>query len=383
MSEYQYYEFQAVDKPLTERQMAALRAISTRATITPTSFVNTYNWGDLKADPRSLVTKYFDAHLYVANWGSHRFMLRVPSALFDAEAAAPFCAQHGLSAESQGGYTLLDFWSEDEDGDWETGEGCLASLIPLRADILAGDLRALYLGWLLAAQNGEINDDELEPLLPPGCPSLRELSAPLKALADFLRVGDDLVMVAAEGLPPDPIESSPAALESWIGALPSSGKDALLLRVADGEGHVVRCELLKRFRESRAPEASSAAREAGRRTVAQLLERRDVRAAERERREAEKRAKEAARRAEGEARARAEHLDSLAGREAELWRRVEELIRATQPRLYNEAVALLTDLRDLSRREGSAEEFQSRLAELRERHHNKPSLRSRLDRAGL
>lgn len=42
MSEYQYYEFQGIDRPLTEKQMAELRAISTRARIMPTSFVNEY-----------------------------------------------------------------------------------------------------------------------------------------------------------------------------------------------------------------------------------------------------------------------------------------------------------------------------------------------------
>ena len=36
MSEYQYYEFQAIDRPLTDRQMRELREISTRATITRT-----------------------------------------------------------------------------------------------------------------------------------------------------------------------------------------------------------------------------------------------------------------------------------------------------------------------------------------------------------
>jgi hypothetical protein len=40
MSEYQYYEFQAIDRPLTERQMDELRKLSTRAEITPTSFTN-------------------------------------------------------------------------------------------------------------------------------------------------------------------------------------------------------------------------------------------------------------------------------------------------------------------------------------------------------
>src|SRR6478672_5663909 len=51
MSEYQYYEFQAIDKPLTKQQMAELRAISTRAEITPTRFTNEYNFGSFKGDP--------------------------------------------------------------------------------------------------------------------------------------------------------------------------------------------------------------------------------------------------------------------------------------------------------------------------------------------
>ncbi len=75
MSEYQWYEFVALDKPLSDSEMAALRAISTRAEITPTRFWNEYNWGDLEADPAVLLAKYFDAHLYFANWGTHRFML--------------------------------------------------------------------------------------------------------------------------------------------------------------------------------------------------------------------------------------------------------------------------------------------------------------------
>jgi hypothetical protein len=57
MSEYQYYEFQAIDKPLTEKDMQALRNLSTRARITPTSFVNEYNWGDLKGNPLKLVER--------------------------------------------------------------------------------------------------------------------------------------------------------------------------------------------------------------------------------------------------------------------------------------------------------------------------------------
>ena len=85
MSEYQYYEFKAVDKPLNEKGMQALRNMSTRARITSTSFVNEYNWGDLKGNPLKLVERYFDAFLYVANWGTHCFMLKVLRHLVDVD----------------------------------------------------------------------------------------------------------------------------------------------------------------------------------------------------------------------------------------------------------------------------------------------------------
>ena len=63
MSEYQCYEFVALDRQLTAKQMTELRAISTRAEITPTRFWNEYEWGDLKADSAKLLERYFDAHL--------------------------------------------------------------------------------------------------------------------------------------------------------------------------------------------------------------------------------------------------------------------------------------------------------------------------------
>jgi hypothetical protein len=69
MSEYRYYEFLAIDRPLSAREMDHLRAVSTRARITPVSFVNEYNWGDLRADPIDFMRRFFDAHVYLANWG--------------------------------------------------------------------------------------------------------------------------------------------------------------------------------------------------------------------------------------------------------------------------------------------------------------------------
>jgi len=87
MSEYQYYEFQAIDRPLSERERRELRACSTRATITSTRFVNHYEWGDLKGDPRAWMEKYFDAFLYVANGGTHWLMLRFPRRILELRTA--------------------------------------------------------------------------------------------------------------------------------------------------------------------------------------------------------------------------------------------------------------------------------------------------------
>jgi len=87
MSEYQYYEFQAIDRPLTEKEMGELRSCSTRARITPTSFVNGYSWGSFKGDEDTWMEKYFDAFLYLANWGTHIFKLRLPTRLLDAKTA--------------------------------------------------------------------------------------------------------------------------------------------------------------------------------------------------------------------------------------------------------------------------------------------------------
>jgi hypothetical protein len=74
VSEYQYHEFLAVDRPLDDEEQAEVRSLSTRARITATSFVNVYHWDDFRGDPSRLMERYYDAHLYVANWGTHRVM---------------------------------------------------------------------------------------------------------------------------------------------------------------------------------------------------------------------------------------------------------------------------------------------------------------------
>jgi len=370
MSEYQYYEFQAVDRPLTVAEIADLRALSSRATITPTRLQNVYHYGSFRGDPLLLMERYFDAFVYIANWGTRQLMLRLPRALIDPRTVGPYEVEEGLEAHVRGEAVILEFRSEDEEGaDWiedEEAAQWLPALLPLRAALMAGDQRPFYISWLAGVACGAVEDEELEPPVPPG---LGSLDASLTTLASFLRVADDLLAVAATGSAAPPAPLPPEAFARWITALPLTEKDALLARLAEDPPPNLRAELLGRFRRAhrQEPVATAARRPAGALLVAAQAH-------------AETRRRQEAARA---AAARATQLSGLAGREHELWAEVDALIAAKRPQEYDRAVSILTDLRDLGAQAKDNAAFGQRVAALRGQYRNRPSLIERLDRAGL
>lgn len=377
MSEYQYYEFVAVDRPLTSLQQRELRALSTRARITSSSFVNDYQWGDLKGDPREWMQRYFDAFLYLANWGTHRVALRLPVAVLDPGTAAEYCVGESACSWATRTHVILDLHSDDEDGDEEyDGGGHLAAILPARAELAGGDRRLLYLAWLLCVQNRELADDEPEPPVPPG---LRDLSGPQRALVDFLRLDPDLLAIAAETSAPLKAQmSSTAALSRWVKALPEPEKNDLLVRLMRGDDAHLRSELLARFHGTTPNESTGAGR-----TAAELLAAAEERWSRRQQLAQQREAAEQERRQRAAAAAREQRLNALAGRQEQEWQRVASMIETKRPKEYDAAVVLLSDLKALADRDGDAEAFRQRMRLLRERHARKPSLLDRLDRAGL
>jgi hypothetical protein len=382
MSEYQYYEFQAIDGPLTEAEMAALRSFSTRARITPTSFVNEYHWGDFKGNADAWMEKYFDAFLYLANWGTRIVKLRLPSKVLPLDIVRQYCAGDSAEATEKDGKVVVSLDSEEEPGgEWEDGAGWLAGILPVRAELARGDLRALYLGWLVSVQAEEVGKRDPEPPVPPG---LGNLSAPLRNLAEFLRIDRHLIAAAAEASAParggDEIEEE-QAVARWISGLPTKEKDGLLMSLVRGERVHLGNELLARFRADRGPATAPAAGPA--RTVAQLLVRAEELSSAAAKKAAEKTAAERARREAQAAAARKLHLDKLAGKEPELWAKAEALIATRLPANYDEAVKVLADLRDLAARSGKPGYFERDLQKLRAKHERKPTLMARIEKAGL
>jgi hypothetical protein len=179
--------------------MAELRAISTRAVITSTSFTNHSEWGDLKADPLKLLETYFDAFVYVADWGTREFCLRLPVKLIDLKLFKAMLPGKVAQVRQSGEHVIVVFESEVETDDWDDGTGWMGSLVSLRSDLLRGDLRCLYLGWLLSVQDEEISAEAVDPPVPEG---LNELSAPYESFVEFLGIDEDLVKVAAEASTP-------------------------------------------------------------------------------------------------------------------------------------------------------------------------------------
>jgi hypothetical protein len=377
MSEYQYYEFVTVDRPLTPAQQGELRSFSTRARITSSSFVNEYQWGDLKGDPRVWMERYFDAFLYLANWGTHRIALRLPAEVLDAKIVAEYCAGESARSWTTGTHVIVDLSSEDEDGDeWWEEEGRLASIVPARAELAAGDRRLLYLAWLLCVQGRELDDAEPEPPVPPG---LGSLSGPLMALADFLRLDPDLLAAAAEASPSlRPKTISAAALSRWIKTLPESEKDEVLLRLCRGDEAHLRAELLRRFNgpsENRQTESG--------RTAGDLLAAAQARWSQRQQQIRQREAAERTRREQAAAAARQQRLEALAGRQEQAWQQVAAMIETKKPKEYDAAVLLLVDLKTVAERDNDLAAFIRRAQHLRRQHARKPSLLDRLDRAGI
>lgn len=372
MSEYQYYEFRAVDAPLTSNQMDEVRKCSTRARITPTDFTNEYHFGDFKGDPLDMVRRHYDLHIYYANWGTRRWLFRVPVSTIDVEKVAAYAAGDIIDMRRSGDRYLIDITlSPDDGGEYmdedQDAAGWMADLSQLRRDVMDGDLRLLYLAWLLAVQYEEVEDQDTEPPVPAG---LKKLSGPLKTFAEVFGLDDDLLAAAAEASE-DLVEHGDAGLAEWLVRLPQGQKDQMLVDLCEGRRTGLAGELRALFRKSQAK--PSEARRPGR-TVAQLNARAKELQAVREAEAAAAREAKARR----QQREREVHLRQMMGSWQQHWDQVERLIQTKVPASYTQAAKTLKDLRDAAALTGSNDDFARRLQQLRERHRAKSSLIAKL-----
>ena len=79
MSEYQYYEFCNLSKPLSKEVRKYMRSLSSRARISSHGASYVYNYGNFRGTPKQILLKYFDVFFYISNWGTVNLMFKYPT----------------------------------------------------------------------------------------------------------------------------------------------------------------------------------------------------------------------------------------------------------------------------------------------------------------
>ena len=387
MSEYQYYEFQSVDRRLTQSEQEALSQLSSRAQISSSRAIFVYSYGDLPGQEKQLLIKYFDAMFYIANWGSLQLMFRFPKGLIDIELMQQYCVEDIVEVSEINNFVILEISINEEGGfdGWIEGEGNLSSLIGLRQEILQGDYRLLYLAWLKGityldelddedederddddANDDDANDDR-EGLGPPVPANFGKLSSSLQAFIDIFEVDEHLLKAAiSASVTKDSIPES--SIKEAIKKLERSEVDTFLLRLLKEESNLS-IELGKKLSEIIEVRQEE---NPGKRTISQLLA------------SAKKEEKKEEYRIEQEAKAaRIRELEALAKRETAAWEDIDALIQKGTSNSYDEVVPLLLKLRDLADYQKQQIKFLTRLQQLHNKYNSRSGLKRRLLKANL
>lgn len=373
MSEYQFYEFKSIDKPLSKEDKTQIGSWSSRTNPSNTGAIFTYSYGDFPKDEISVIEKYFDAMFYISNWGTVRLIFKFPKEFLDIDRIKQYCTEDGLTMIEKANCFILELsFSDYEGGRWVDGEGWLALLVSLREDITNGDYRSLYLIWLknaiAAIEDGWDNSDENQ-LEPPVPMKLSELNGALKDFIEIFDIDNDYVVVATENSP-DLIDEKVTEPECYIDRLSESEKHEFLVRLLNNEASLS-TKLKYRLKELSGSN-QAIGQENNRRSVRELANR--VEELRQERKIKKKKEKEEAYLLK---------MNDLELHQNDYWTRVYQLIADKNAKAYNEAITLLKDLKGLSIHQGSYPDYCNKIDLIKNKYSRLSGLTSRISDAKL
>jgi len=166
MSEYQYYEFRAVDRPLsrtTRPNCARFR----RAPGSPLPvFVNHYNWGDFGGNPDRLMDAISTFSCISPTGARGRLSIRLPkSGLKPADLKRFTAVNEDVVVRTAGDHLIVDVSCYELEQDFcDRGEGWLDKLAAFARDLINGRPAAVLSVWLMPVDTGKCPDDAIEPL---------------------------------------------------------------------------------------------------------------------------------------------------------------------------------------------------------------------------
>ena len=348
MSDIQIVKFRAIDRPLTDEQLAFMERQSSRAEFTKWEFKVEYHYSSFRGDVDGMLRNGYDIFLTYSNYGFREIRMRLPGGLpFAKNVWSKYISAEGLtwSADKSGKagiLTLAPYLEEAYDPVWEFDD-YLDATAKLREILIAGDLRALYVLWLCNAMSSNVDDEAvIEPPVPHGLANLPDEAADLLA---FFEADPLLVDAAAIGIPAFNAQGSQGdAVNTWLTKLADARRDEIIQRLLSEDPVAVKAELLSAIRDSQ--QTPSWPVEPPTRTVAQLLqlcESLRQKEDEKEKKQAAAKAKREADKAEKQRQARMVEMQST----PESWlKKASKLVEDRGTDNYREAASILADLRD-------------------------------------
>ncbi len=386
MSEYQYVVFQAVDGPLNDKQIEFAQRQSTRAEVTRWSLSVEYHYSSFRGDVDGLLRRGYDVYLQYTNYGNREIKLRLPHGIPVAKAVWSKYVdgdQLNWKRDTKGGGGILSLRPFHETGDleevWET-QKYVDAAIQVRERLIGGDLRALYLLWLCAADD-DYNDptEMIEPPVPHGISGIASHGSELLSYFGL----DPLLLVAAakdvEAAPTD--ESTDQTFARWIKALNNQRAKDLLLQFLIGNTASLKARLLAEIRDSQTPDGWPTTDK--QRSLAELLEQTATLRSHENAKQARKAQAAAKRKAVKAERERAARMKAMVKDPQKWLRDAEQLVDARGTHNYKAAAEILYDLREAVGGDEGDKITRRHAAHLAKKHPTLNHLKSSLRKRGL
>ena len=386
MSEYQYIQFQAVDRLLNDEQLAFAERQSSRAEVSRRSLKVEYHYSDFRGDVDGLLRNGFDVFLHYSNYGVREIRLLLPDGLpFEKSVWSEFVDDERLkwSKDPKGKGGILTLCPYHESGEinevWEFDQ-YIDGAVHVREGLMAGDLRALYLLWLCAADDDYNDPDEtIEPPVPHG---MADLPGPCENLLTFFGLDTLLVKAAGQGVENAPTRvSQNKILEDWVASLNAEQAKFLLTRFLVEDSQAVKADTIAEIRAGQSHVAWATTEK--KRTFNQLLEICKVLRSEETRiqqQEADAKARRDAAQAEKKRQAR---MKEMVASPTQWLKEAEKLADARGTDNYKAAADILADLREAIGGEEGDKMARRQAAHLAKKYSTLNHLKSSLRKRGL
>ena len=385
MSEYQYVMFQAVDRPLNDNQLKYAQRQSTRADVSRWSLSVEYHYSSFRGDVDGLLRRGYDVFLQHTNYGDREVKLRLPHGM---PVAKSVWSQYvdgeklGWEKDAKGRGGILSLHPFHETGEleevWET-QKYLDAAIRIRELLMGGDLRALYLLWLCAADD-DYNDpaEMIEPPVPHGISDMTTYGG---ELLSFFGLDPFLLLAAGQDVKAAPTdESKDRALARWVRDLKSERATDLLLQLLSGDTDSVKANILAEARLQTPANWPTTDRQ---RSLDELLRQTEVLRSNENAKLARKAKAKAEREAAKADRKRKERMEEMVQDPKKWLREVEQLVDARGTHNYKTAAEILYDLREAVGGDEGDKITRRHAAHLAKKHPTLNHLKSSLRKRGL